>query len=387
MRILFAADVPRDPDSGAAGTEFRTIEALRRRGHEVDAIWEGDMKRRISHGNLHYLLELPRAYREIIARYSANRAYDVVHVNQGHCYLAARDHAERGRHGVFVCRSHGLDDHMERELAPWRERLGLGHRSLLKAAASGMLNRLLKRHDRLAYRYSSGVLVSSSLDRRYLVDDMKVPADRVAAVAQAPAAVFTATPAPVMNLVRLRKILHVGGFAYWKGVHALAEALNHMTLACVDFQMTWVCRAEEQEQVAALLDPLTRQRIVMRSWVGQAELVDIFDQHGIFICPSLFEGFGKVFIEAMARGLCVIGTPAGGMNDIINPDVNGCLVGFNDARGIADKARQLMEQPALAGRMSRQAAADAREYSWDRVARETENFYERLQALDAGPRS
>jgi len=53
MRILFMADVPRDPSSGAAGTEVRTIEALRQLGHTVDEVWAPDLGRRIAHGNLH----------------------------------------------------------------------------------------------------------------------------------------------------------------------------------------------------------------------------------------------------------------------------------------------------------------------------------------------
>ena len=66
MKILFMADVPPDPDSGAAGTELRTIAALRQLGHEVHAVWNHDMRRRIRHGNLHYALELPLEYRAAI---------------------------------------------------------------------------------------------------------------------------------------------------------------------------------------------------------------------------------------------------------------------------------------------------------------------------------
>ena len=38
MKILVAADVPEDPNSGVAGTEYQTIQALRALGHEVDAV-------------------------------------------------------------------------------------------------------------------------------------------------------------------------------------------------------------------------------------------------------------------------------------------------------------------------------------------------------------
>ncbi|MBE9203856.1 hypothetical protein IQ218_10925 [Synechocystis salina LEGE 06099] len=64
LRILTVADTPCDPNSGAAGTVYYTNQALRQLGHEVDEIWADDLgPRRIAHGNLHSLLEQPRAYR------------------------------------------------------------------------------------------------------------------------------------------------------------------------------------------------------------------------------------------------------------------------------------------------------------------------------------
>jgi hypothetical protein len=170
MRILFAADVPPDPDAGASGTELQTIHALERMGHLVDAIWADELGRRIRHGNLHYLLELPGAFRSAIQRRCASQRYDVIHANQGHSYLAAIDHRRRQRHGVFVCRSHGLDDHMEQVLAPWRRRFGIVETRGWRRIPGAAISPLLRRHDRLAYRYANGVLVSSSIDARYLVE-------------------------------------------------------------------------------------------------------------------------------------------------------------------------------------------------------------------------
>lgn len=385
LRILFAADVPPDPDSGAAGTEFQTIAALRLRGHEVDTIWAGDLGRRIRHGNLHYLLELPGAYRRVIAKRCAQKAFDVLHVNQGHGYAAAREHLARRRPGVFVCRSHGLDDHMERRLAPWRERLGIGPLRGPRAGVSRLLNRVLQRHDRLAYRYASGVLVSSSLDEEYLVQQMGVPPQRVGRVAQAPAAVFCATPAELMTPRRLDRLLHVGGFAYFKGVHAVGRAASQLLSQDPVLRMTWVCRQDEHEQARALLAPDIRPRVEFVAWVTQERLVDIFDSHGIFLMPSLFEGFGKVFLEAMARGMCVIGTPTGGMRDIIEHGRNGMHVDFDDAAGIVQAVANLRVSPQASAEMSRAAAHTARGYSWDRVAADVETFYRCLIAM--GPRS
>ena len=60
-------------------------------------------------------------------------------------------------------------------------------------------------------------------------------------------------------------------------------------------------------------------------------------KNGILLYPPLFDGFGKVFLEAMDRGLCVIATKTGGMRDIIDDGRNGFLVEFDNPAQIVDK--------------------------------------------------
>jgi len=91
MKILFMADIVADPNSGAAGTEIKTINALRQLGCEVDEIWSNDLSHKIKHGNLHYLLELPISYKNLMLSKLNLLHYDVIHVNQPHGFLAAKE--------------------------------------------------------------------------------------------------------------------------------------------------------------------------------------------------------------------------------------------------------------------------------------------------------
>jgi len=304
----------------------------------------------------------------------------VLHLNQGHCHLAARRHYKEKREAVFIMRSHGLDDHMNKVLTAWRAKLGLQNRALIKRAPGSLLDRLLNRHITLACRYIDGAIVSSSLDRDFLIEHHNVPRARVACIHQAPADVFLSTPPNPMSDVRSRKVLFIGN-AYWKGVHAAAEAMNGLLLERPDLEFTWVCHAPARPQAAALLTPHARARTVFPDWMPQDRLVGLFDSHGIFLCPSLFEGFCKVFLEAMSRGLCVIATPTGGMKDIIEDGKNGVLVDFNCPTGIATCIDQVTHNVELASALSQEAATCARRYTWDRTARETEEFYQRLREM------
>ena len=387
LRILFVADLDRNPNSGAAGTEWQTLEALRRRGHRIDEIWADGLPHRIAHWNLHYVFELPRAYEAAIAAKFRAQPYDVVHVNQAHCWLAAREHLRCRRPGVLVHRSHGLDDHMEEVLRSWRRGLGVRSRSPLNALPGWFIDRRLAQHGRWAARYAAGTIVSSSGDAEYLVEKRQVPPDRVACIPQAPAPAFRQVPLAPWSPARLKRLLHVGGFTFAKGIHALARAVSDLLLADAEATFTWVVPSADHARAVGMLDARVLSRVRLIGWVAQEELVEIYDRHGVFLFPSLFEGFGKVFLEAMARGLCVVGTPTGGMRDVLRPGANGALVPFNSAADVVAAVRNWWNNPEHAARISAAAAQTAAEYSWERVGAETESFYEKLLSQSSGRRT
>src|SRR6185295_10078585 len=119
MKILFMADVPPDKNSGAAGTEYQTIEAIRALGHDVDTVWADELPRRINHGNLHYLLELPFEFRRQALARLKRVSYDVLHVNQPHGYLAAK--ALMHRKTAFIHRSHGIESRVHQVMTVWEK--------------------------------------------------------------------------------------------------------------------------------------------------------------------------------------------------------------------------------------------------------------------------
>jgi len=381
MRILFAADVLPNPDSGAAGTEYQTIRSLRLLGNDVDEIWEQDLPHRIKHGNLHYLLELPKGYRDTIGQKCKNKTYDVIHVNQGHSYIAALDHVKLNRPGVFICRSHGLEDHMELVLKAWRRKLGIRNRSLLKSIPGKAIDILLLRHQKLAAKYVQGYIVSSSMDQQFLIDKHGFPSERVTCIPQAPPDLYTKLPALKMSPERLKKILHIGNFQYWKGPHAVVATINKRSSDQQSMELTWISQKADHLSIYKLLTPDARKRTCFIDWIPQDELISIYDQNGIFLYPPLFDGFGKVFLEAMSRGLCVIGTQTGGMRDIIKDGRNGYLVDSAGTVEIVEIIRSLWKNHDIAITISESAINTAILYSWNRVAKETAAFYQHILEL------
>jgi len=374
-----------DPNSGAGGTELLMVAGLRRLGHQVDTAWAEDLPRRIRHGNLHYAVELPRTYLHAIQDRCRHADYDVVTVNLGQSYLAAEKLRKGGFVGVFVVRSHGLDDHLERVLAPWRRRLGVPRGSVWKRLPGLLLQRVLARHMKRAARACDGYVVSSSLDADFLRERHRLAAEQVACIPQAPAATFVRHPAAPITAERTKRILYVANYHYAKGPHAVAEVAKRLQSSDSDCSLTWICHPKDHDEVRQLLGSETATRVRLLGWMSQDELVKEFDQHGIFLYPSLFDGFGKIFLEAMSRGLCVIGTRAGGMVDIIRHGKNGFLCASNDPMQIVAYIRQLMQSWQMASQVSTNAVATARHYTWERVGHELSEFFaDRLAAKQAG---
>lgn len=372
MRILFLADLPRDPHSGAAGTEVRTVEALKRLGHEVDEVWREDLPHRIRHWNLHYAVELPRAMRDVVAA-RLDRDYDVVHANQPHAWRAAKLWRTSKQRGVFVHRSHGFELHVDEVRRRW---LREEERPLLRRAASAALAPLVARNAVQIARWADGHIVSASLDASFLTSRLHVPDDRVAVIPQALSEEYLATPAPPLDAARLRRVLYVGQYAPIKAPEIVAAAMRDLD----GFERTWVCAREHHETVRALLGDAEVQLL---DWMPAAELVQVYDRHGVFLFPSYFEGFGKAFLEAMSRGLVVVASDVGGMHDLIRDGENGFLVPPGDADAIVAAVCRA-GSPTGPGRLESRpyiganAAATARTHTWDRAAAETVAFYERL---------
>ena len=99
----------------------------------------------------------------------------------------------------------------------------------------------------------------------------------------------------------------------------------------------------------------------------------------VFLLPSLYEPFGLSILEAMASGLPVLVSRDSGAAELINDGVDGLLIQEpKDVTELSSKLGALLKNAQLRTRLGRQARRTALKYPWDRVARETEEVYERV---------
>ena len=370
--------------------QVRLVEWLREIGHHVDAVWQADLTHRIKHGNCHDIFEKPVAYRAAIREKWKVSEYDVVCVNQPMGYLAARDHNVAKRPGVFIRWTMGLEYGLDEALREWLPRWGLRKRSRWKAIPGALLDWLLHRQEVLIAKHASGHIVLCEQDRDILVNQFGIPPERVANVHQAPLELFVECHRPAPSGVdrqRLQKILTVGQFVPYKGIYHIAETVNRVLPKNPYATFTWAgCGAADRGAVLQLLNDQSRQRTTVPGKLDDNDFVQMFDSHGIFLFPSITEGFGKTFLEAMARGLCVVATNVGGMRDVIRDGENGFVVAPGDVDGLVDRIWTLWNNPNLANRMSIAARQTSAEYTWERVAQETADFCARMLEFRARTR-
>jgi len=180
----------------------------------------------------------------------------------------------------------------------------------------------------------------------------------------APRATGTGTP---------MQLLSVGAISPRKGYGSLIEALR--PLADLDWRLAIVGALDRNPEAVAALrgaigsSPGLRARITLAGTVVPATLDRYYNSADIFVLPSLFEGYGMVLAEAMARGLPIICTTGGAAAETV-PDAASIKVPPGDVEAMGAALVRLISERKLRKRLEA-ASWDAgrRLPTWTETAR------------------
>lgn len=98
----------------------------------------------------------------------------------------------------------------------------------------------------------------------------------------------------------------------------------------------------------------------------------------VFVLTSLWEGLPRVYLEALACGVPVVGTRVDGAAEVIRDGVNGYLRAPGDVPGLADRVLFLLSNPTVAADMGRQGESLPQEFDIHDMVRRQEREYEQL---------
>ena len=172
------------------------------------------------------------------------------------------------------------------------------------------------------------------------------------------------------NFPRGRIILTVGRWAArerYKGVDALILAVARLHGTIPDVQLVAVGSGDDLSRLRNIaIEQQVADKVHFLEGLSQRELTACYAAADVFALPSTGEGFGLVFLEAMAFGKPVVGADAGGIPDLIRDGSNGLLIPPNDPDALAQGLSRLLGDEALRRKLGECGAAMVRrEYQFD----------------------
>ncbi|MGI9350416.1 MAG: glycosyltransferase family 4 protein [Rhizobiaceae bacterium] len=309
MRILFV--IPGDINLPTGGYRYdrAMIEEWRKAGHVVD------------------LLSLPGNY-PFPTISDKQSALDILKTEQS-ASIAVVDGLAGGAHPEFL-----------KHLATKMPVVALIHHPLcLESGLDTQAAKTLESLEAQGLQQVSGIVTTSPETSRSVQKLFAPGSDKIACVIPGVARGVIAEPAK-NGLIRL---LCVGSVIERKGHRNLLLALCN--LQHLNWHLDCVGKTDFQPELySELLEILNARglgnRIKFHGAVNVNDLEEKYQQAHVFVLPSLFEGYGMVYAEAIVRGLPVIGTTAGAIQDTV-PSECGILVSPNNIEELS-KALETM---------------------------------------------
>jgi glycogen synthase len=192
-------------------------------------------------------------------------------------------------------------------------------------------------------------------------------------------------------------LLFVGRITRQKGVQYLLRAIQFMDLG---FQIVLCAAAPDTpgmaEEMKTAMERAKAQRrgvIWINEMVDQPATRELYSHAAVFVCPSIYEPFGIINLEAMACETAVVASAVGGIKEVVVDGETGFLVPLEQgkegsfeptnpekfARDLAKRINQLMKDRQLREKFGKAGRKRVEEhFSWASIAQKTKALYQTL---------
>ncbi len=247
------------------------------------------------------------------------------------------------------------------------------------------LRRYLERVVPRSVSRADHVIADSQSTKRDLVELLGTPADRVTVIYSGVEPRFRPiTDRAALEVVRRRYdlpprfILSVGTLQPRKNFGTLIEAfarLRNLIPEARNLKLLIVGgKGWLYDDIFARVENLGLQgQVLFPGFVADEDLPVLYNLADIFVLPSLYEGFGLPPLEAMACGTPVITSNASSLPEVVGEA--GVTVEPTDVEGLSEAVRRLLEDAELRRELAQRGLARAREFTWERAARQLLEVY------------
>jgi alpha-maltose-1-phosphate synthase len=193
-------------------------------------------------------------------------------------------------------------------------------------------------------------------------------------------------------------VLFVGRITRQKGIIHLVNAIRHIhggvqVVLCAGQPDTPEIGREMTEAVERARAHSPHRIVWIRDMLPKDQMISIYTHAAIFVCPSVYEPFGIINLEAMACETPVVASAVGGIPEVVEHGETGLLVPPEAisatevepkhpeqfSRDLAAAVNVLLDDPELRASMAEKARARVEQhFSWSSIARQTLEFYQEL---------
>ncbi|WP_156811060.1 glycosyltransferase family 4 protein [Methanomethylovorans hollandica] len=175
-----------------------------------------------------------------------------------------------------------------------------------------------------------------------------------------------------------QKLLWIGRYVKGKGVDYLVDALNILKSDYPKIILTMVGTGPDKDKIIRKIHNYGLENsIILKDFIPNSEIVQLYHQSSIFVLPSLEEGVPRTILEAMSCGVPIVCSRLPQLVDIV--EGSGFLVPTKDPQSLADSISTILSDPQLAANMGnhgRQQVLNG--YSWLDTVKKTISLYEEL---------
>ena len=403
MKIVMLTNEAPPNIYGGAGVHVdflsREIARLEGKQHSIQVVCFGDQDELEGNRSLRgvpeiYPLPLPNSRRQKLfdtlfknlVMAGALEDGDIVHCHTWYTHLAGS--LVKNLLGIpLVLTTHSLEPHR-----PWKEdQLGTGYQ------VSSWV-------EKAAYALADGVIAVSASMKRDVRHLYGVRPEKIRVI---PNGIDTDLYKPTPNPEVLAAygvdpdkpyLLFVGRLTQQKGIIYLLDAIPFLKpgmqiVLCAGAPDTDSLEAETAKRVEEVRARTANRIIWVRQWVPQSHVVPLYTHASVFICPSIYEPFGIINLEAMACGTPVVASAVGGIPEVVVSGETGMLVPFKAigpanpeprnavrfSQDLAGAVNFLMGSPDILNKMKNKAQERVEKYfSWRAIAAQTMEFYKSL---------
>ncbi len=237
--------------------------------------------------------------------------------------------------------------------------------------AEGWLNRHATRRT---------IFVSKTIRQIYL-DGHLVPPEKAVLVPNGLEADWFGPALHILRPEQEVRFLFVGRMAREKGIENLAAAFGIVAGRIPGARLQVAGDGPKRgELIRAAETGGWRRQLDLPGLLMRVKIRETMHAADVFVLPSDFESFSYTLLEAMACGLPIIATDAGGNRDLVEPGRTGLLVPRRDPKALGEAMLQLGGNPDMRVSMGREGALRAREYTLQRMIDGTRAVYSEVLA-------